>query len=107
MDKKVTGILSYVTIIGWLVAYLAGDKEGAKLHLNQGLVLGGAQLILWAAGGLIGALLGWIPLVGPLVGWILAGLGFAIVLVQVYGVILALTDKDTPIPFVGNITLLK
>jgi len=107
MDKKITGILSYITIIGWLIAYVAGDKEGAKLHLNQGLVLGGAQLILWACGGLIGILLGWIPLVGPLVGWILAGLGFAIVIVQVYGVLLAVTEKDTAIPVVGNITLLK
>ena len=107
MDKKITGILSYVTIIGWLVAYLAGDKNGAKLHLNQGLVLGAAQLFLWAAGGLIGALLGWIPLVGTLVGWILAGLGFAIVLVQIYGVVLAATDNDSEIPVVGGIKLLK
>jgi hypothetical protein len=39
MDKKVTGILSYFGIILWLVAYLAGHKEGAKFHLNQSLVL--------------------------------------------------------------------
>ena len=107
MDKKITGILSYITIIGWLVAYLAGDKAGAKRHLNQGLVLGAAQLILWAAGGLIGFLLGWIPVVGTLVGWILAGLGFAIILVQIYGVYLAVTDNDSSIPVVGGITLLK
>lgn len=34
MDKKVTGILAYITWIGWLVAFFAGDKEGAKFHLN-------------------------------------------------------------------------
>ena len=39
MDKKVTGIIAYLTLIGWLIAYLAGDKEGAKFHLNQALVL--------------------------------------------------------------------
>lgn len=38
MDKKTTGIVSYITLIGWLIAFCAGDKEGAKFHLNQSLV---------------------------------------------------------------------
>ena len=37
MDKKVTGIVAYLTIIGWVVAFLVGDKEGAKFHMNQAL----------------------------------------------------------------------
>ena len=39
MNKKVTGIVSYITIIGWIIAFVAGDKEGAKFHLNQALVV--------------------------------------------------------------------
>ena len=39
MDKKTTSIIGYLTIIGWLIAFLAGDKEGAKFHLNQSLVI--------------------------------------------------------------------
>ena len=39
MDKKTTGIVAYITWIGLLVAFLAGDKEGAKFHLNQSLVI--------------------------------------------------------------------
>ena len=38
MNKKTTGIVSYITLIGWLIAFFAGDKEGAKFHLNQSLV---------------------------------------------------------------------
>ena len=30
MDKKTTGIVSYITLIGWLIAFCAGDKEGAN-----------------------------------------------------------------------------
>ena len=45
MDKKTTGIVSYITLIGWLIAFCAGDKEGAKFHLNQSLVLYLASLI--------------------------------------------------------------
>ena len=32
MDKKVTGIVAYLTIIGWVVAFLVGDKDCAKVH---------------------------------------------------------------------------
>ena len=39
MDKKTTSWVSYITFIGWIIAYLAGDKEGAKFHLNQSLVI--------------------------------------------------------------------
>ena len=39
MDKKTTGIVSYITLIGWLIAFCDGDNEGAKFHLKQSLVL--------------------------------------------------------------------
>lgn len=50
MDKKVTGILAYITWIGWLVAFFAGDKEGAKFHLNQALIVNIAQIIIGVLG---------------------------------------------------------
>ena len=39
MNKKTTGIIAYITWIGLIVAFCAGDKEGAKFHLNQALVI--------------------------------------------------------------------
>ena len=27
MDKKTTGIVSYITLIGWLIAFCAGDSQ--------------------------------------------------------------------------------
>lgn len=39
MDKKTTGIVAYLTWIGLVIAFVAGDKEGAKFHLNQALVI--------------------------------------------------------------------
>ena len=39
MDSKTTGIVAYITWIGLLVALVAGDREGAKFHLNQALVI--------------------------------------------------------------------
>ena len=45
MNKKTTGIIAYITWIGWIVAFCAGDKEGAKFHLNQALVILIGQIV--------------------------------------------------------------
>ena len=39
MDTKTTSIVAYLTWIGLIIALCAGDKEGAKFHLNQALVI--------------------------------------------------------------------
>ena len=39
MDKKMTGIIAYITLIGLILAFCIGDKEGAKFHINQALVV--------------------------------------------------------------------
>ena len=67
MDKKITGVVAYLTWIGLLVAYIAGDREGAKFHLNQALVI-------LLAGTLLGVLTGILSILSgiPLLGWIVA-----------------------------------
>ena len=35
MDRKLTGIVAYLTFVGWILAYVAGDQQGAWFHLNQ------------------------------------------------------------------------
>ena len=52
MDAKTTGIVAYITWIGLVLAFVLGDREGAKFHLNQALVI-------WLAG-----LLSFIPCIG-------------------------------------------
>lgn len=64
MDKKTTGIVAYITWIGWIVAFCAGDKEGAKFHLNQALVIFLAQIVA--------SVIRLIPYVGGVVGAILS-----------------------------------
>lgn len=34
MDKKTTSIVAYLTWIGLIIALCAGDREGAKFHVN-------------------------------------------------------------------------
>ena len=96
MDKKVTGIIAYLTIIGWIVAYIAGDKEGAKFHLNQALVI--------ALCGIINNL---IPAI-PLIGWIASPvIGIFIIVCIVIGIIAAAKDEEKEVPILGSIKILK
>ena len=95
MDKKVTGIVAYIGIIGWLIAYLAGDREGAKFHLNQALVLALASVLC--------SILSAIPLFG-----FVAGLASLVVLVfAILGLVSAVKDEEKPLPIIGGIQLLK
>ena len=54
MDKRTTEIVAYLTWIGLLISILAGDRDGAKFHINQALVI-----MLFAVLGVV-----------PCVGWI-------------------------------------
>lgn len=96
MSKKVTSIFAYLGIIFWLIAFLAGDKEGAKFHLNQGLVLFLVSMV--------GSVLALIPLVG----WIFSCvISIAVLVFIIMGIISACKDEEKPLPLIGKIQLLK
>ena len=88
MDSKTTGIVAYITWIGLLVALVAGDREGAKFHLNQALVI-------WLAG-LFAAI--------PCIGWIW---GIFCFVCAVMGCIAATNGEEKEVPLLGKIKLLK
>lgn len=96
MNKKVTGVFCYLGLIFWLIAFLAGDKEGAKLHLNQGLVL--------FLAGFVGGLLGLIPFVGVILSCVIS---IAILVFAIMGIVSAVKETDKPLPLIGNIQLIK
>lgn len=88
MDAKTTSIVAYLTWIGWLIALLAGDKEGAKFHLNQALVI------------LLFSLISFIPCIG----WIW---GIFMVVCWIMGFIAAINQQEKPVPLIGGIKILK
>lgn len=88
MDKKVTGIVAYLTWFGFLIAILAGDKEGAKFHINQALVI------------LLFSLLSIIPCVG----WIW---GIFMIVCWFIGFIAAINEEEKEVPVIGKIKILK
>ena len=88
MDKKTTDMVAYITWIGLLIAFLAGDRENSKFHLNQALVI-------WLFG-LLGVI--------PCVGWII---GIVLFVFAIIGFISAFNGEEKPLPIIGGIQLLK
>lgn len=97
MDKKTTGIVAYLTLIGFIIAYCAGDKEGAKFHLNQALIVGIAGIIV--------SCLNYIPL--GMLGFIRYILSLLVFGAWLFGFIVACKDEETEIPIIGQIKILK
>ena len=96
MDKKVTGVVAYLTLIGWIIAYIAGDKEGAKFHLNQALVL--------AIANIVNTIIGMIPFIGFIASWIIS---IFLLVCVIIGIIAAAKDEEKQVPLLGGITILK
>lgn len=88
MDAKTTSIVAYLTWIGFIIAVCAGDKEGAKFHVNQALVI-----FLFSLLGIIPCI-GWIWAIFMLVCWIM-------------GLIAAINQEEKEVPLIGKIRLLK
>lgn len=88
MDAKTTSIVAYITWIGLIVAFAAGDKEGAKFHLNQALVI-----FLFSLLSLI-----------PCIGWIW---GIFMLVCWILGLIAAINQEETEVPLIGQIRILK
>lgn len=88
MDTKTTGIVAYLTWVGLLIAFLAGDKEGAKFHINQALVI--TLFTLLSAIPFIG----WLWAVFMLVCWIM-------------GLLAAINQEEKEVPLIGKIHIIK
>lgn len=87
ISTKATGVLAYITWIGFLIAYFAGDRQGARFHLNQGLVVN------------LFGLLSAVPLVGKI--W-----SVFILICAIIGIINASNGENKEVPLIGGIKLL-
>lgn len=99
MDTKVTSIVAYLSWIGLIIAFLAGDKEGAKFHINQALVV----MLMSLGSVVISILAGFIPFLG-----ILGGIWSILVCIcWILGIIAAVKQEENEIPVIGKIKILK
>ena len=86
MDAKTTSIVAYLTWIGLIIAVVAGDKEGAKFHVNQALVI-----MLFSLLSII-----------PCIGWIW---GIFMLVCWIMGLIAAINQEEKEVPLIGKIKI--
>lgn len=98
-NGKTTAIVSYITLIGWLIAYFAMHQNNktslGSYHLRQTLLL-----ILCAIGFNIIVLI--VSITMPWLGSILK-LGYiGILILWILGLISAINGEEKPIPLIGE-----
>lgn len=97
MNNKTLSIVSYITLIGWLIAYFSG-KENAnsllKYHLKQSLGLFLVSIIINIAVIVIAYA---IPAL-----YFLSYIGYVIWALVIIGVINATNEVEKPLPLIGK-----
>ena len=90
-------VLSYITWIGWIIAFIIRDKydEFQTHHLNQALMIN----LLKIAGGLCAA----VPHVGDNISAVVGVAAFVFIVMGIYRAVHWRTD---PLPIIGELRLM-
>jgi uncharacterized membrane protein len=97
MSNKTLSIVSYITLIGWLFAFISGREKAdflLKYHLKQSLGLAIVSIILNVLLTIIAFTVPALSFLG-IVGWV-------IVIFWVIGIINAANGAEKPIPVIGK-----
>jgi uncharacterized membrane protein len=97
MNNKTLSIVSYITLIGWLIAYFSGkDKADAllKYHLKQSL---GLAIVSIAFNVILGFIVALVPSLS-----FLGIVGLAILVFWILGMINAANNALKPVPVFGK-----
>jgi len=98
MTRKTISIISYLTLIGWVISFIVyhngGRSSFAQYHLKQSFGLGVFGAVLSVV---------FIPIItiDPLISTLFTVLGFAMLIVLIFGIMNAVNQKRKPIPLIG------
>jgi len=100
MNAKTISIVSYITIIGWIVAYFQhkGSTQKSTLasyHLEQGL-----GVFIFAV--ILNIVLSILIRVVPSLGSIFSLVGLVPLVLLIFGIIAAANEAQKPVPFIGK-----
>jgi len=96
-NSRILAIVSYITWIGWIIAFVLRDKRDAFVahHLNQALVINLLKIA--------GALCAFVPRVGEGISGIVAFAAFVFIIMGIYRAVKWRTD---PLPLIGEFRLM-
>lgn len=97
MNNKTLSIVSYITVIGWLVAYFVGKDKAddlLKYHLKQALGLFIVGFLFNIATTIL------VSMVPSL--YFLGYVGYLFLILAIVGIINASNEAKKPLPVIGN-----
>ncbi len=100
MSNKAIGIVAYITIIGWIIAFVIhkgkDDKSAmAGYHIEQSLGLIVVAIGLSIIGNILTAMI-------SILGLLVLVLNLGIIILWVIGLLNAINEKREPIPVIGE-----
>jgi uncharacterized membrane protein len=97
-NGKTTAIVSYITIIGWLIAYFAMHQPKktslGSFHLRQTLLLFICAIVYQIVVMII-------TMAVPAIGMILSLVGLVFLVLWIMGLIAAINGEEKPMPLIG------
>ena len=107
MDKKTLALVSYITIIGWLISFFSYQNQEkdsfVSYHLKQSFGLFITCLVYSIAVGILDSILAMISLkLLMAVGWIFSLIGLALFVLMIIGIINASKGEEKPLPVIGK-----
>ena len=97
--EKALSILSYFGPLFLLAVLLAPESHFAKYHANQGLVLFLAEVVV--------SIVIYLGRYIPFIGWTFRFLNILLVILFFLGLSHAIREPEDPLPFIGEIVILK
>lgn len=96
-NTRLCSVISYITWIGWIIAFILRDKRDQVTlqHVNQALNLNIVGILV-SAGSRIGGVIGWAAGIIALLALILT----------IWGIVRAVQKNGEPLPIVGNFRIL-
>ncbi|WBY64416.1 MAG: DUF4870 domain-containing protein [Thermocaproicibacter melissae] len=96
-NNRAVSVLAYIPFLFFLPLVVHPDSRYGRFHANQGLVL----LLVWV---IVHFILKWIPLIG----WILNNFfSLFMFLLVILGMVRAYSGRAVPLPFIGQIEIIK
>lgn len=95
-NTRLFSVISYITWIGWIIAFIARDKNDQMVrhHLNQALALN-----------IVGVLVSVGTNIGGTVAKIAMIISFLALVLTIMGIYRAAKLSDEPLPIVGNFSI--
>ncbi|MBR2847919.1 MAG: zinc-ribbon domain-containing protein [Clostridia bacterium] len=94
--NKILCLFSYLGILFLIPLLACQDSKFARYHVNQGIILFLADLIIGAVA------------IIPILGWIAAGVGGIVIFVlMIIGIVNAVQGRAKELPIIGKFRLLK